>query len=134
MLTGDPHKVQRDITKKTLYIATVPALFSLLWGEFSSILGLVFGLAVSLLLFRLKVVNIDKALDMPAEKARKFIVSRYFVNYIIYFVVLIVAQQKANINFLAVVMGLLLLKFTIIGTAIVAKLRNSWTLKIDEFS
>ena len=134
MLTGKPREVQKDITRKTLLIALIPTIFSLLWGEYSSVVGLVFGLAISLLLFRLKVVNIDKALDMPQGNAKKYLRNRYFVNYVIYFIVLIVAHEKANINFLATVMGLLLLKFTIIGTAIIEKIKDSWALKMDDFT
>jgi hypothetical protein len=131
MLTGKPLEVQKEIIRKTLCIAIIPTVSALIWGEFSSVIGLVFGLAISLLLFRLKLVNIDKALDMSPGKARKYLQSRYFTNYIIYFIVLIVAHEKSNISFLAAVIGLLLLKFTIIGMAIIENIRNGWELKME---
>ncbi len=131
VLNDAPDKVQLLIIKRTSLIALIPLFSSLLVGETSSFMGLLFGLLISLLLFRLKAINIEKALEMDSDRATGFIRKRFFLNYIIYFFVLFSAHQKPELNFLATAIGLLLLKFTIVGSAVIDILKDKWKQKME---
>lgn len=134
MLTGEPRQVEREIFKKTFYVSLIPLISSLISGEFSSFLGILVGLIISFLLFRLKAINIERALNMSAAGASAFLRNRYFVNYIIYFIILLLAYKNPRLNFISTVMGLLLLKFTIIGVAIFEIIHEKWKNKLNSFA
>jgi len=133
IMNESPEGLQLLITKRTILLALLPLASSLIMGEISSFIGLLFGLIISLLLFRLKLLNTRRALEMDRHKAEVFIRNRYFVNYFIYFVVMYTAHRKPEINFLAVLAGLLLLKFTIIGSAVVEIIIDKWKKKMESF-
>jgi len=135
MIPGDnPAEAQKELIKKTLIIALFPSLYALISGEFASLLGFLLGLIISLLLFRLKTLNITRALNMSRVRAETFIRNHYFVNYIIYFVVLFLANRNEDINFLATALGLLFLKFIIIALAIVDIIKDSWKRRMDKYT
>ena len=52
--------------------------------------------------------------------------NRSFVNYFIYFIVLFTAFNNQNLSFLGAATGLLILKFTIIGSAIIEMVKTGW--------
>lgn len=131
MKTNSPAEAEKDVVIKTILVALIPLFFSLIMGEMAAFLGLIFGLSISILLFRLKRINIERSLDMTPSKANTYIRNRYFVNYFIYFAVFAVAFKKTGIDFLAVVVGVLLLKFTIIGLSVIDTIRESWQDKKD---
>lgn len=131
VLSESPDRVQVIIIKRTLIVALLPLIASLLTGELSGFMGLLLGLIISLLLFRLKALNIQRALEMNSNRATGFIRNRYFVNYFIYFFVLVTAYRKPELNFLATAIGLLLLKFTIIGSAVVELIKDKWKQKME---
>ena len=120
----EPAKMQKTIIKYTLYIGGILLAVFLLKGEFKFFLGLLFGLLISILILRLKFLHIIRSLNMKEDKATTFIRNRYFIEYIIYFVVLIVAFKNTGVNFVATIAGLFLMKFTIISWAIVDIIRN----------
>lgn len=129
----DPVRMQMEIIKKTCLIAIIPLAFSLLSGHLQTFLGLALGLVISTLLLRLKVIQIKRSLAMREEKAVTFIRNRYFIEYIIYFVVLFVAQKNPNLNFMAAAAGLFMQKFTVICWMIVDAVRNGWQHKLDSY-
>ncbi|MGM0437285.1 MAG: ATP synthase subunit I [Bacillota bacterium] len=131
MKTNNPAEAEKDVIIKTVIVALIPLTSSLVMGEFDAFLGLIFGLSISILLFHLKRINIENSLQMSAAKANTYIRNRYFINYLIYFIVLAVAYRREGISFLAVVVGILLLKFTIIGLAAIDNLKKSWEEKKD---
>src|SRR5690554_5704367 len=126
---NDPDRIQREIIKKTYFIAIIPILSTLVIGELKSLYGLIFGLIIGTLKFRLRLLNIKRSLTMSDEKAAIFIRNRYFIEYIINFVVLFVARKNPSVNFLAAAVGLCLIKFTIIGWAIIDKIKEGWKKK-----
>ena len=132
MKTDSPAEAEKDVIKKTVIVALIPLISSLVMGEISAFLGIVFGLSISILLFRLKRLNIEKSLQMNVAKANTYIRNRYFLNYLIYFIVLAVSYKKDGISFLAVVVGILLLKFTIVGMAFIDNLKKSWEDKKED--
>ncbi|MFW6034637.1 MAG: ATP synthase subunit I [Halothermotrichaceae bacterium] len=133
ILNESPEKLQKELYKRTMLVALIPLLSSLIMGELSGFLGLIIGLAVSFLLFRLKVINLNRALDMKAGKAQSFIRNRYFLNYLIYFVILLTAKRNPNFDFLGTAVGMLLMKFTIFGTAVIELLKDKWKNKIKQY-
>lgn len=130
---GEPLEIVNEISKKTFYIAILPFASSLVMGEFTSAVGILYGLVISILLFRLKYIHINKALDMDMAKATRYIRNRYYINYTIYFIVLLTAYLSPKLNFLAAVLGLLLLKFVIIGLAVIDLVQEKWRKKLDTF-
>ena len=130
---NDPGRMQIEIIKKTYLIASIPILYSLISGNFESLLGFIFGLVISTLILRLRVINIQKALDMSEGKAETFIRNRYFIEYGIYFVVLVVARKNPSLNFLATAVGLFMMKFTVIMWAILDMARGGLNKKLEDY-
>ncbi|MGM0410064.1 MAG: ATP synthase subunit I [Bacillota bacterium] len=132
MNTNSPAEAEKEVIKKTIFVALIPLTFTIIMGEKEALLGLIFGLSISILLFRLKRINIEKSLTMSSDKANTYIRNRYFLNLLIYFVVLAVAINNSSIDFLAVVVGILLMKFTIIAMAFIDNIKKSFEEKKDE--
>ncbi len=130
---NDPVRVQREIIKKTYLIAIIPILSTLVSGELESLYGLIFGLIIGTLIFRLRLLNIKRSLALSDKKATTFIRNRYFIEYIIYFVVLFVARKNPSVNFLAAAVGLFLIKFTVIGWVIIDMIKEGWKKKLENY-
>jgi len=129
----DPVKMQKEIIKKSYIIAVIPVVYSLISGESATLLGLIFGIVISTLILRLRVIHIRRSLNMSEDKANTFIRNRYFIEYAIYFVVLLVARKKVSLNFIATAAGLFLIKFTVIGWIILDMLKEKWQKKFDSY-
>ncbi|MFW5980414.1 MAG: ATP synthase subunit I [Halanaerobiaceae bacterium] len=129
----DPVKMQVEIIKKTIYLGLVPLLYSLILGKWDVFLGLLLGLIISILLLRLKFLHIKRSLDMKEDRANTFIRNRYFIQYIISFVVLMTAFRNPSVNFLAAVVGLFLMKITVIIWVIIDMIKNGWQKKLDSY-
>jgi len=126
----EPDELIKALIKKTCFVALTLIIPLVFMGEFSSIIGLIYGLSISFLIFKLKYINISKALDMNEARAANYIRNRYFINYGIYFIVLLTAYLSPKLNFLAVVLALLLLKFVIIGLAAIDFIKQKWNRKM----
>lgn len=130
---NDPNKMQVEILKKTYLISLLPIAYALISGEFETLLGFIFGLVISTLILRLRVINIERSLDMAEEKAETFIRNRYFIEYTIYFVVLTVARLNPSLNFLAAAVGLFMIKFTVILWMLLDMVRGGLNKKLKEY-
>lgn len=82
------------------------------------VLGYVFGTSIGTLGFKLLELTINKAVTMPPKKASSYAMSRYLIRYFIYGIVLTVAALADYLNFVAVVIGLLMIKIVIITSTI----------------
>lgn len=82
------------------------------------ILGFIFGITINILGFKLIERTVEKAVRMQPQKAFNYTVIHYFVRYLIYAVVLIIAATANYLNFLAVVLGLFMIKIVIIISAL----------------
>ena len=129
----DPEKMQVEVIKKTFMVALLPLIVSAATGRYSVLLGLIFGLLISVLLLRLKLIQIKRSIDMPEDKANKFIRNRYFIEYVIYFIVLFVAIRNSRVDFLAAAVGLFLMKATVVGWVVLDIIKNKWDSKMSEF-
>src|SRR5690554_2382596 len=81
------------------------------------VLGFIFGTTIGILGFKLIEKTTGKAVTMEPSKAYGYSVFHYFIRYIIYAVVLIIAALADYLNFLTVVFGLLMIKIVIITSA-----------------
>lgn len=130
---NNPDRMQIEIIKRTYLISIIPIAYSIISGNFSSLFGYIFGLIISTLILRLRVLNIERSLDMQEEKAETFIRNRYFIEYAIYFVVLLVARKNPSVNFLATAVGLFMIKFTVIMWVILDMVRGGLNKKLQEY-
>ena len=77
------------------------------------ILGLLFGTALSVINFRLLKLTLERSVKLPANKINKYIVSRYILRYVIKAVALFTGFMYDGMNAIAVILGLLILNFSI---------------------
>ena len=126
LFAEEPAKVVKILTKRVLIVGIFLIGSAAVSQELDAVLGLVFGISVSLLLFRLKLVQSQQAVELGQAEAEKYMRNRSFVNYFIYFVVLFTAFNNQNLSFLGAATGLLILKFTIIGSAIIEMVKTGW--------
>ncbi|MFW5999448.1 MAG: hypothetical protein ACOCQC_02185 [Halanaerobiaceae bacterium] len=127
---SDPEVVFYKIIKFTLLVSFFPAVSVLTGGDIASFRGFVFGLVLSILLLRLKLVNIRRSLDLEEEKASTFIRNRYFVEYFICFLALLLSRNSSSLNYLAAAAGLLMVKLTVIGWMIIDFARDRMKEKL----
>lgn len=78
------------------------------------VLGYLFGLIISMLSFKLLESTINRAVRMTPARASGYTTVHYILRYIIYFIVLSVAVIADYLNFPATVLGILMIKITII--------------------
>ena len=130
---NNPNRMQVEIIKKTYLISIIPIAYSLISGNYDTLLGFVFGLVISTLILRLRVINIERSLDMEEGKAETFIRNRYFIEYAIYFVVLLVARKNPSLNFLAAAIGLFMMKFTVLMWVILDMARGGLNKKLEDY-
>lgn len=87
----------------------------------SIILGYLFGTIISILGFKLLHNTINKAVNMSPGKATAYSTAHYMLRYFIYFIVLGVAALADYLNFPAAILGLLIVKFVILGSGVFDK-------------
>ncbi|MGO1368657.1 MAG: ATP synthase subunit I [Senegalia sp. (in: firmicutes)] len=79
------------------------------------LLGLVFGVIINLLNFRLMGLSLAKAMKMPQAQIMPYVVGSYMARYIIYGVVLTIAALADYLNFYTVVLGFFMVKIVILS-------------------
>jgi predicted membrane protein len=127
----EPVKLQREILKKSSLLTLLPLFYLLITGETATLLGLATGFLIAVLIFRLKLLNIERSLYMGEKRAVNFIRNRYFIEYIIYFVVLFVARKNPSVNFIAAAVGLFMIKLTVIGMMTIDLLKEGWQKRLS---
>jgi hypothetical protein len=127
----EPEKLVLVLSKRSMYIGLIISVSALFSGNLAVAVGILYGLAISLLLFRLKFLQVQKALGMDESGASRYIRTRYYINYLIYGMVLITAHRNEKLNFFAVAAGLLILKFVIFGSAALYYVKEKWTNTIS---
>ncbi|MFW5986461.1 MAG: ATP synthase subunit I [Halanaerobiales bacterium] len=129
----NPGKLQKEILKKSYSFAVFFFLYNIIMGNYNLLLGYSFGLVIATLILRLRYIHIKRSLEMEKEKANSYIRNRYFIEYIIYFVVLITARRNENLHFLAAVMGLFTIKFTVLVWTGIDLVKTSLENKLESF-
>ena len=101
-----------------VYLCIIAILIFLIKGFKPIVLGFTFGTIISILGFKLLHNTINKAVSMSPDKAVMYSTVQYLLRYIIYFVVLSVGAIADYLNFPATILGLLMVKFVILGLRI----------------
>lgn len=106
----------KGIAKKTLILAAPIAMIILIFSadKGAALRGLVFGTLFSLLSLRLLTITLNRAVQLTPERARLFVASRYFIRYILTFIILYIAVKVDNINMITTIIGLFLTKIVIL--------------------
>lgn len=107
-------ETEAEIRNKVLKISGFIVIALALSLHIDWFLGYIFGTVVSLLMFRLLAVTVDEAIDKEFDGARALVFKRYLIRYLIYGVVLYISSQRGYLNFLAVIVGLFMVKLTIV--------------------
>lgn len=92
-------------------------------NDWAFVKGLILGFSISALMFLQTAKTVEKAVMLSPADAQKLMTSRYMVRMLIYGAVLIVSAKVQNINILATTLGLVSIRFAILGMAIFNKLR-----------
>lgn len=118
-----------DIRVRVISYATVLAMITLGIGilfvknDGAFAKGLLLGFLISVLMFLQTAKTVEKVVMLSPADAQKLMTSRYMVRMLIYGAVLIVSAKVPNINILATTLGLVSIRFAILGMAILNKLR-----------
>lgn len=113
-LTKDTeYKIVKRVTILTLMILGVILLA--FPNPKDKLLGLVFGVIINLLNFRLMSLSLAKAMKMPQAQIMPYVVGSYMARYIIYGVVLTIAALADYLNFYTVVLGFFMVKIVILS-------------------
>ena len=81
------------------------------------IYGLLFGMVINILNFRLMSLSIKKSVKLGMATAQKYTMGNYLVRYLIYGIVLYIAAVADYIDLLAVVVGFFTVKVIIVSDA-----------------
>ncbi|MGO1468531.1 MAG: ATP synthase subunit I [Tissierella sp.] len=84
-------------------------------------LGYLFGILISILSFKLLESTINRAVTMTPKGARSYTIKHYMIRSVIYLIVLMISIVADYLNFPATVLGLLMVKFTIVVSNIIDK-------------
>lgn len=85
------------------------------------ILGFIFGVIINMLSFKLIDKTVKKSVKMTPSKANSYTVRHHLLRYVIYFIVLSIAALADYLNFASTALGLLMIKFVIVISAIFDK-------------
>ena len=108
--------------------ATVFSLLAFIIGSFlikdrlALAYGMVFGSAISILMFLQTAKAMSKSMTMNPSQAQKYVSSRYIIRMLIYGTVLFVALRANHINVLGTIVGFLSVKFSVVFLAIIKKI------------
>lgn len=103
----DNDKFVSAVIKKALLLLFIEILFVVIFfsDRIPLALGLLLGGGLSIVFFRLMYLNILIALGKSEEKARRFITFNYFLRYIIYALVLVIAAKTEIFNIFTTALG-----------------------------
>lgn len=81
------------------------------------ILAYIFGTIISMLSFKLLDNTINRAVQMPPDRAVSYSIKHYFLRYLIYFIVLASSLVADYLNFISALLGLMMVKIVIVGSS-----------------
>ncbi len=104
-------KKQMTIKMAALYIVVLVIL--LIQGNVSGAYGLTFGTVMAVLNFFLLAGTLERSMQMHPQKARVYVTSHYLLRYGLFFLILLTAMKRVDMDFLWAVAGLLIPKAVI---------------------
>ncbi len=108
-------QLKKQMTVKMALLYAVLLGVMLLQGNLTAAYGLTFGTVMAFLNFYLLAGTLERSLRMNPQKARVFVTSHYLLRYALFFLILLTAMQRADMDFLWAVCGLLIPKAVIYG-------------------
>lgn len=85
--------------------------------------GLALGGLANMLAFKLLEMSTKRAVNMPEGKAKTHATLNYFIRYVIYGIVLVIAAKVEQIEFITAIIGLFVVKIVIITDSIYDTIR-----------
>lgn len=118
---------QGKIVKRALILAIGVIIIFLIFLKEDSIpyiYGIIFGVCINILNFRLMSLTLERAVKMPQHKVMPYIVGNYMIRYIIYGIVLIISAIADYINFYTAVLGIFMVKIVILADTLYGILKK----------
>lgn len=129
--------VDREVRRIIIMVAKIsliPLAGMAFAGNWAGVKGFILGLCTSFLGF---IMMAQKAWQITGldsqEEGRRLAVGNYFVRLTLYGAVLALAAHKAAISFPAAAVGLVMLKFTLVGAGILKNIKDIVTVKFGIF-
>ncbi|NLE25003.1 MAG: ATP synthase subunit I [Clostridiaceae bacterium] len=109
-------KLKLSVYKYTFIIALIVGAVSFfIVSDFKAfVYGLVFGTLIAVLNFNLLSNTMEKAAQMPSERAQRYASSKYYIRFAIYGIVLYISIIAPYINVIGTIIGLLTIKLVIL--------------------
>ena len=109
----------RDFVRKTkksaIFFGLILGILLLVLWSRSVGLGFLAGAAVSVINFQLMAVDVYEIAEKKPNKARRFIIGRYALRYIIMFGFIALIVTRTNFNIIATFVGLFFIQVHLIG-------------------
>lgn len=117
-MSRDILKFQFKLSVQTIMLSIVVSVMVFFFTTSSKkmISGIFLGTFISLLNFRQMALGFEKAVQMEVGRAKRYATIQYAIRFFIIVVVLYLSVKSTRVHFLGVVIGLLLLKATILGS------------------
>lgn len=120
----DLRRTEARVRSRVLKVAGLITISLALSLQLDWLWGYLMGTSTSLLMFRLLAITVSEAIEKDFSAARVFTLKRYLIRYLIYGVVLYIGLQKSYLNLFTVIIGLMMVKFVIIGEALYGKFKK----------
>ena len=108
-------QLKKQMTIKFALVYLILLVVLIIFGNYTGAYGLTFGTVMAVLNFYLLAGTLEKSVQMDPQKARVFAASHYMVRYALFFLILLIAMKRADMDFLWAVVGLLVPKAVIFG-------------------
>lgn len=111
-------KTKVMVVRNAIIIAGILAVLTVLFipDKKPMLMGLLFGLLISILSFEQLSAAITKGVELPPEKAQLFVGIRYFIRLFIYAAVLFISIKADYINVIGTLAGLVSIKLSILAS------------------
>lgn len=124
LMQKDLRRTEARVRSRVLKVAGLITISLALSLQLDWLWGYLMGTSTSLLMFRLLAITVSEAIEKDFSAARVFTLKRYLIRYLIYGVVLYIGLQKSYLNLFTVIIGLMMVKFVIIGEALYGKFKK----------
>ncbi len=126
MFDANTKKTLLDVAKFVVTFDVIAAiiLFLFIPEPLPLFLGLIFGSSVTFLMFVELAITIKKAVNMEEHRAKAYTMSKYYMRFLVYGVVIYVLIKACYISVIGTVIGLLSVKVVIYITNIIVQ-KNS---------
>lgn len=112
-------KINKVVVMLSLFIVGFMALF---FKEYKPlVMGYIFGTLINILTLQLMNNTVNKSVLMEPNRAKKYARANYMIRHVIYAAVLVIAALADYLNLLAAVLGLSMVKISILLLGVVDK-------------